>query len=49
MPEQFTFGGDIVWRPTEEYVRRAHLTAFMRQHGINNFNELMSSSTSDVA
>ncbi|RPI96046.1 MAG: AMP-dependent synthetase, partial [Chloroflexi bacterium] len=49
MPEQFTFGGDIVWRPTAEYIERAHLTAFMREHGIRDFNELMSRSTSEVA
>jgi len=49
MPEQFTFGGDIVWHPTEEYIERAHLTTFMRQHGINGFDELMSRSTSDIA
>src|SRR5512138_1270350 len=49
MPEQFTFSGDIVWRPTQEYIERAHLTAFMREHGIKDFAELMSRSTSDVA
>jgi acetyl-CoA synthetase len=49
MPEQFTFSGDIVWRPTKEYTERAHLTAFMRKHGIKNFAELMSRSTLDVA
>jgi acetyl-CoA synthetase len=49
MPEQFTFGGEIVWRPTAEYIERAHLTAFMRTHKIQDFNELMSRSTSDVA
>ena len=49
MPEQFTFGGDIVWRPTPEYIERAHLTAFMHQHGINDFDELMSRSTTDIA
>ena len=57
MTEQFTtstslsagFGGDIVWRPTPEYIERAHLTAFMRQHGIKDFDELMSRSIADVA
>ena len=49
MTEQFTFGGDIVWRPTPEYIERAHLTAFMRQHGIKDFDELMSRSTADIA
>jgi len=48
MPEQFTFGGDIVWRPTKEYIEHAHLTAFMREHGIKDFDELMSRSTADV-
>src|SRR5689334_22944574 len=49
MTEQFTFGGDIVWRPTDEYIEREHLTAFMREHNINGFDELLSRSTSDVA
>ncbi|MBV6394661.1 MAG: Acetyl-coenzyme A synthetase [Anaerolineales bacterium] len=49
MSEQFNFGGEIVWRPTKEYIERAHLTAFMRQHGITNFDELMKRSTEDVA
>src|SRR5688500_13544245 len=57
MTEQFTtstslsagFGGDVVWRPTPEYVERAHLTAFIHQHGIKDFDELMSRSIADVA
>ena len=31
---EFEFGGEIVWRPTAEYIERSHLTRFMRQHGI---------------
>ncbi|MFO3796706.1 MAG: AMP-dependent synthetase, partial [Anaerolineales bacterium] len=49
MSEMFTFGGPIVWRPTLEYIERAHLTAFMRQHGIGDFDELMCRSTEDVS
>ena len=49
MTEQFTFGGDIVWRPTPEHVEHANLTAFIRKHEIKDFNELMQRSTSDVA
>ena len=49
MTEQFTFGGDIVWRATPEYTERAHLTAFMRKHGIKSFDELMQRSTTDIA
>ena len=49
MTEQFNFGGEIVWRPTQESIERAHLTAFMRQHGLRDFDELLRRSTSDVA
>ncbi len=49
MTEQFTFGGEIVWKPTPEHIEHANLTTFMRLHGIKDFNELMHRSTTDVA
>lgn len=49
MKDQFEFGGDIVWRPTPEYTENAHLTAFMRQHDIVDFDDLMEKSTQDIA
>ncbi len=49
MPDSFEFGGDIVWEPTPDYIERANLTRFMRQHGIQDFDELMQRSTEDVA
>lgn len=49
MSDQFEFGGDIVWRPSPEYIQRAHLTQFMDRHGISNFEELMRRSTEEVA
>ncbi|MBL8063322.1 MAG: AMP-binding protein [Anaerolineales bacterium] len=49
MTEQFTFGGEIVWRPNPEGIEHANLTAFMRQHEVADFNELMKRSTDDVA
>ena len=49
MSNQLEFGGNFVWEPTPEYVERAHLTRFMGQHQINDFNELMHRSTQDVA
>lgn len=49
MADQFEFGGEIVWRPTPEYVERAHLTGFMQKYGISSFDELMQRSTEDVA
>ena len=44
----FDPGGPIVWRPPPEYVERAHLTRFMRLHGLASFDELLRKSTSDV-
>lgn len=49
MTEHFTFGGEIVWRPTQEQIEGANLTAFMRTWGIKDFDELMKRSTNDVA
>jgi acetyl-CoA synthetase len=49
MADQFDFGGEIVWRPSPEYIERAHLTRFMRLHGIPVFDQLMKRSTEDVA
>ena len=49
MEELFDFGGPIVWRPTQQHIEQAHLTAFMRQNEITDFNELMRRSTKDVA
>jgi acetyl-CoA synthetase len=48
MPETFTFGGDIVWRPTPEYVNRSHLKHFMDRHGLASFDDLLRRSTRDV-
>ncbi len=49
MSEQFDFGGEIVWRPTADYVENANLTRFMRQHDIGDFDELMRRSTEETA
>ena len=48
MTETFDVGGEIVWRPTPDHIEHANLTAFMRQHDIANFDELMRRSTTDV-
>ncbi len=47
-PRSASFGGEIVWKPTPEHIERANLTAFMRTHGIKDFDELMQRSASDV-
>ena len=48
MTESFQIGGEIVWRPTPEYIDQAHLTRFMRQHNIPDFPELLRHSTEDI-
>lgn len=49
MTDKFTFGGEIVWRPTPDTIERSNLTRFMRRHGIDSWDELMARSTGDVA
>jgi acetyl-CoA synthetase len=45
----FEFGGEIVWRPTAEYVEGSHVQRFMQQHGIADWHELHRRSVEDVA
>lgn len=49
MTDKFTFGGEIVWRPTPDTIERSNLTRFMRRHAIDSWDELMARSTTDVA
>jgi acetyl-CoA synthetase len=49
MSAEFDFGGEIVWRPTPEYIQSSHLTQFMGQHDIADYAALMRRSTEDVA
>lgn len=49
MSDFSAFGGEIVWRPGSDYIERAHLTHFMRQHRIANFDELIHRSTDNPA
>jgi len=46
---EFEFGGEIVWRPTPDYVEGSHLQRFMQQHGIADWSELHRRSVEDVA
>lgn len=41
-------GSQIVWRPSPEYIDRAHLTHFMNLHAISSFDELVRRSGQDV-
>lgn len=49
MSEDYSFGGDFIWWPTAEYINQAHLTRFMLQEDIADFETLMQRSTEDVA
>jgi hypothetical protein len=46
--DQFEFGGAIVWRPSQDYIDRSRLVAFMTRHGLRDYGELMQRSTTDL-
>jgi acetyl-CoA synthetase len=46
--EDFSFGGEFIWRPNADYIDQAHLTRFMLQQDLADFEALMQRSTSDV-
>ncbi len=48
MAEKFEFGGEIVWRPTPEYVENSLLKRFMNKHGIETWDELWKKSVDDI-
>ena len=39
---------DIVWKPTEEYVKNANITRFMKNHNINDYDEWIKKSVKDL-
>ncbi|MBN2066364.1 MAG: acetate--CoA ligase [Candidatus Thermoplasmatota archaeon] len=40
---------EIVWKPTEEYIKNANITRFMKNYGIKDYDELIQKSTDDIA
>src|SRR6266481_208185 len=44
----FQFGGDVVWRPSDEIVARSRLKQFMDRHGITSVEELQRRSTDNI-
>ncbi|MBI4443466.1 MAG: AMP-dependent synthetase, partial [Acidobacteria bacterium] len=48
MSSQWDYGGEIVWRPTAEQAEGSRLAAFLRQHSLASFQELMRRSTEDI-
>jgi len=49
MSDPFKYGGEIVWQPTDDYIKTAHLTRFMQTHNLRDFRELHERSTADIA
>ena len=45
---EFQFGGDVVWRPSDEIVTRSRLKQFMDRHCITSVEELQRRSTEDI-
>ena len=45
---EFQFGGDVVWRPSDEIVAQSRLKKFMDRHGIASLEELQRRSTEDI-
>src|SRR6476660_7598134 len=39
---------DLIWSPTPEVVEQARVTAFMREHGIDDWHELHRRATDDI-
>ena len=46
---EFSFGGEIVWRPSPEYSEGSHVQRFMASHDISDWDELHRRSIEDVA
>ena len=40
--------GEIVWKPTDEYVENANITRFMKKYDIKDYEELIKISTEDL-
>ena len=49
MNDHFEFGGEVVWRPTQEIIDEANLTHFMQRYHLRDYAELMQRSTADVS
>ena len=49
MRDRFEFGGDIVWRPSRDYIENANITHFMSKHRIKSLDELHKRAEADVA
>jgi len=49
MTDKYSFGDEIVWHPNDEYLENSNLTAFMRLHGIDDYDHLLQRSVADIS
>ena len=49
MSENSIFQSEFVWQPSADYINQAHLTRFIQQNKLEDFNELLLRSTQDIA
>src|SRR5215216_2703099 len=47
MADQFTFGGEIAWRPTPDYIERSRLKAFIDRYELADYDHLLRRSVDD--
>jgi acetyl-CoA synthetase len=47
--ENLTYQSEFVWQPSADYINQSHLTRFIRQNNLDDFNDLMVRSTQDPA
>ncbi len=48
MSDAFEFGGEIAWRPTDDYIHNSRLKAFIDAHRLGSLEALMQRSTTDL-
>lgn len=49
MRRSFNFGEKVVWKPGPDHIEDAHLTNFIQQHKLKDYDQLMRRSTEDVS
>ncbi|MEZ4700102.1 MAG: AMP-binding protein [Rhodothermales bacterium] len=49
LPDSFPFGQQIAWQPNPDWIEESNLTAFMRRHGIADYDVLLERAASDIA
>src|SRR5215203_4801271 len=48
MSGDFTFGGEIAWRPTRDYIENSRLREFILRHKLDDYDDLLRRSTADL-